>query len=41
MDRLNLVARIVTAGESKTDAGSGRTIPLNNDPFGAVVEYMK
>lgn len=39
--RLNLDARIVTVGESKTEAGTGRTIPLNDDLFGAVVDYTK
>jgi integrase len=39
--RLDLGNRIVTVGESKTDAGTGRTIPLNDDLYGAVVEYAK
>jgi len=26
-------------GESKTDAGTGRTIPMNEDLFAAAVEY--
>jgi integrase len=38
---LDLGSRIVTVGESKTDAGTGRTIPLNEDLYGAVVEYAK
>lgn len=38
---LDLSKRIVTVGESKTDAGTGRTIPLNEDLYGAVVEYAK
>jgi integrase len=39
--RLDLSKRIVTVGESKTDAGTGRTIPMNEDLYGAVVEYTK
>ncbi len=39
--RLNLESRIVTVGESKTDAGTGRTIPMNGDLFAAAVEYAK
>jgi integrase len=38
---LDLNKRIVTVGESKTDAGTGRTIPMNEDLYAAVVEYMK
>jgi integrase len=38
---LDLNKRMVTVGESKTDAGTGRTIPMNEDLHGAVVEYMK
>jgi integrase len=37
--RLNLVSRIITVGESKTDAGTGRTIPINDDLFTALVDY--
>jgi integrase len=40
-NRLNLATRILTVGESKTDAGTGRTIPLNDDLFAAMVEYAK
>jgi integrase len=36
---LDLSKRIVTVGESKTDAGTGRTIPMNEDLFAAAVEY--
>jgi integrase len=39
--RLDLSNRIVTVGESKTDAGTGRTIPMNEDLYLAVVEYTK
>lgn len=38
---LDLTKRIVTVGESKTDAGTGRTIPMNADLYRAVVEYAK
>lgn len=38
---LDLSNRMVTVGESKTDAGTGRTIPINADLHGAVVEYAK
>ena len=38
-DRLSLDSRIVTVGESKTDAGTGRTIPLNDDLFAALLDY--
>jgi Phage integrase family len=34
-------SRIITVGESKTDAGTGRTIPMNEDLFAAAVEYAK
>jgi integrase len=37
----DLMKRIVTVGESKTDAGTGRTIPMNEDLFAAAVEYSK
>lgn len=39
--RLNLESRIVTVGESKTEAGTGRTIPMNADLFAAAMEYTK
>jgi integrase len=38
-DRLSLDSRIVTVGKSKTDAGTGRTIPLNDDLFAALLDY--
>jgi integrase len=38
-ERLDLINRIVTVGESKTDAGTGRTIPLNDDLFATLVDY--
>ncbi len=40
-NRLNLDTRIITVGESKTEAGTGRTVPMNDDLFGAIVEYAK
>lgn len=40
-NRLNLTTRIITVGQTKTDAGSGRTIPLNDDLFTAAIEYSK
>jgi integrase len=38
---LDLGKRMVTVGKSKTDAGTGRTIPMNEDLYGAVVGYTK
>ena len=32
---------IVTVGESKTEAGDGRTIPLNADVLAALVAHSK
>ena len=37
----DLVNQIVTMGQSKTDAGTGRTIPMNDDLLAAAVEYAK
>lgn len=39
--RLDLAKRILTVGESKTEAGTGRTIPMNEDLYQAVVNYTK
>jgi len=39
--KIDFSKRLVTVGESKTDAGTGRTIPMNEDLYTAVVEYMK
>ena len=39
--RLDLEKRIVTVGETKTAAGTGRTIPMNADLLTAAVEYSK
>jgi integrase len=40
-DRVDLAKAIVTVGESKTEAGDGRTIPLNSALLEAMVEYAK
>jgi hypothetical protein len=37
----DLVNQIITMGQSKTDAGTGRTIPMNDDLLAAAVEYAK
>src|SRR5947209_16827551 len=37
--QLNLEKQIVTVGQSKTPAGTGRTIPINHDLFLAATEY--
>jgi integrase len=39
--RFSIESRMVTVRESKTDAGTGRTIPMNQDLFSAAVEYAK
>jgi integrase len=39
--RVDLERAIVTVGESKTEAGEGRTIPLNADVLAALVEHSK
>jgi len=39
--RLDLLAAIATVGDSKTDAGQGRTIPLNGDVLATLVEHSK
>ena len=39
--RVNLVKAILTVGASKTEAGEGRTIPLNSLLLAALVEYSK
>ena len=39
--RVDLAKAVVTVGESKTEAGEGRTIPLNADVRGALVEHSK
>jgi integrase len=40
-ERLDLAKAIVTVGDSKTEAGEGRTIPLNSALLAAMVEYAK
>ena len=39
--QIDLHKAIVTVGESKTEAGDGRTIPLNGDILGALVAHSK
>jgi integrase len=39
--RLDLSKAFLTVGDSKTEAGEGRTIPLNSALLGAMVEYAK
>jgi len=39
--RLDLARAILTVGESKTEAGEGRTIPLNSALLRAMVDYSK
>src|SRR5262249_47623475 len=39
--RLDLSKSILTVGDSKTDAGAGRTIPLNSTLLPVMVEYAK
>lgn len=39
--RVDLQEAIVTVGESKTEAGEGRTIPLNSEALAAIVEHAK
>src|SRR5258707_5537072 len=40
-ERLDLVNAIVTVGDSKTEAGEGRTIPLNSALLEVLMEYAK
>ena len=40
-ERVDLAKAIVTVGDSKTEAGEGRTIPLNSASLEAMVEYAK
>ncbi len=39
--RLDLLKAVVTVGDSKTEAGQGRTIPLNSDVLAALVDHSK
>jgi integrase len=40
-NRVCLERRVITVGESKTAAGTGRTIPMNDDLYAAFIEYAK
>ncbi len=40
-DRVDLAKAIVTVGDSKTEAGEGRTIPLNSVALAAMVDYAR
>jgi len=40
-ERVDLVKAVLTVGDSKTEAGEGRTIPLNSALLEAMVEYTK
>jgi integrase len=40
-ERLDLAKAVLTVGDSKTDAGEGRTIALNSELLQAMVEYSK
>jgi len=40
-ERLDFLRRIITVGKSKTKAGSGRTIPMNETLFESLVEHKK
>jgi integrase len=40
-ERMDLIKAVLTVGESKTEAGEGRTIPLNSSLLRAMVEYKK
>jgi integrase len=39
--RIDLVKAYLTVGDSKTEAGEGRTIPLNSELLEAMVEYLR
>jgi integrase len=39
--QIHLHKAVVTVGDSKTEAGEGRTIPLNADIYGALVAHSK
>ena len=38
-NRMNLVKRMLTVGQTKSDAGTGRTIPMNDELLSAAAEY--
>jgi integrase len=40
-ERVDLIKAILTVGVSKTEAGEGRTIPLNSVLLGAMIEYSR
>lgn len=40
-DRVDLAKAVLTVGDSKTEAGEGRTIPLNSALLEAMVDYAK
>lgn len=40
-ERVDLHKGIVTVGDSKTEAGEGRTIPMNSDVLTATVDHSK
>lgn len=40
-DRVELHKAVVTVGDSKTEAGQGRTVPLNSDVLAALVTHAK
>jgi integrase len=40
-DRMDLSSEILTVGESKTEAGEGRTIPLNSVLLEAIIAYRR
>ena len=40
-ERLDFLRRIITVGKSKTKAGTGRTIPMNEPLFESLVEHKK
>ena len=40
-DRVDLGKAVLTVGDSKTEAGEGRTIPLNSALLEAMIEYAK
>ena len=39
--RFDLVKRMITVGQTKSDAGTGRTIPMNQELLFAATEYAK
>jgi integrase len=39
--QIDLAKAVVTVGDSKTEAGEGRTIPLNSDVHAALIEHSK